>query len=56
MTDRSALEIEVTNEMIEAGVNAACLFNPIQDEFCVMLPAIYRAMVLASQHADLKPC
>ena len=37
--------IEITPEMLSAGIQAACLFNPLDDEFDVMLPAIFRAML-----------
>lgn len=39
--------IEVTPEMLSAGVQAACLFSPSQDSFEVMLPTIFRAMLTA---------
>lgn len=42
--DRPALEIEITEEMLEAGIRAACLFRPTEDDFSLMLPEIYRAM------------
>jgi hypothetical protein len=44
-------EIEVTAEMISAGIEAACLFTPSEDDFEVMLPVIYRAMEAAKREA-----
>lgn len=41
-------EIEVTPQMLSAGVEAACLFDPSGDEFEVMLPTIFQAMFQAS--------
>ena len=43
MTDEPE-EIEVTAEMLAAGIEAACLFDPTEDDFSLMLPYIYRAM------------
>lgn len=48
-SDRPALEVDITPEMLSAGIEAACLFDPSQDGFEVMLPYIYRAMFLASR-------
>lgn len=44
-------EIVITPEMMRAGVDAACLFSPSDDEFGVMLPVIFRAMLAASPFA-----
>lgn len=38
------LEIEITPAMLSAGIEAACLFNPSEDDLEVMIPAIYCAM------------
>ena len=40
---------DITPEMLSAGVEAACLFNPSDDCFEVMLPTIYRAMLAAAR-------
>ena len=48
-------EVTVTSEMLSAGIEAACLFSPSQDDFEVMLPAIFRAMLAASPHEESLP-
>lgn len=48
MVNNPEIEIEITPEMLSAGIEAACLYNPIHDEFDIILPAIFRAMLLAS--------
>lgn len=38
------MSLYVTPAMLSAGIEAACLFSPMEDDFDVMLPAIYHAM------------
>ena len=49
-TGRRLTDVEITPEMLRAGVMAICLFSP-SDDFEVMLPVIYRAMFAPSAFA-----
>ena len=46
-TGRRLTDVEITPEMIRAGTEAICLFDP-SDDFAVMLPAVFRAMLSAA--------
>lgn len=47
-TGRPISEIEITPEMIEAGIAASLLFKLSEDELSLVLSEIYRAMAAAS--------
>jgi uroporphyrinogen-III decarboxylase len=43
-------KVEITDAMIEAGVNALCLFDPGEDSLVHTVQAVYEAMFLARPH------
>lgn len=57
MPDRAALEteeIEVTPEMIAAGIDAYCACNFALDDFSEIVEAVYTAMRSANRLAPLQ--
>lgn len=48
-------EIEITPEMIAAGVDALCLFEMSQDDLEVIATTVFRAMS-KPQYVHLDPC
>ena len=47
-TGRRFENVEITPEMIEAGIEAISLFKLSEDEFSLILSEIYRAMATAA--------
>lgn len=54
-TQHSAEEIEVTSEMIEAGVHALCETFDLEDNYVDPVIAVYRAMVTAKLAKNAAP-
>lgn len=44
MEDRPVLEIEVTPAMIAAGIEALCLYSPVDDDLAMVVRDVYDAM------------
>ena len=47
-------EIEITPEMVEAGVEAAAIYDS-DDSLTDVVTAVYRAMIAAAQRAEPQP-
>lgn len=55
MTDRPALEIEITPSMVEAGLGELSLFSTATDDPRVIVTAVFAAMAAAACPLDETP-